>query len=305
MNTRFLETLVWVARLRNFHHVAERLHTSQPAISSRIQALEAELGVPLVDRSVRDVQLTPEGLETLRYAEAVVALVDEMRVRLSDPGSLQGSIRIGVIGSIIYAWLPQFIERLRTTYPNVIFELSADTTAHLARALKRGEIDLALLMGPIDDAGVENIDLGSFPMVWVANPRHFRFDRPIDVTELAAQPILSYPRDSQPYRMLERYFRSSRIRRPLINASSFASVVQLAVAGIGIAAIPPVTVLDELDRGRLAIVPVRQVFPPIAFTASYRLSPAAELARTVAEMARAEAEAFAVRLGPDCAGPPR
>ena len=61
MNLRFLETFLWVARLNSFSATADRLHTTQAAVSNRIAALERELGIRLFDRDLRSVRLTPEG----------------------------------------------------------------------------------------------------------------------------------------------------------------------------------------------------------------------------------------------------
>ena len=294
MNLKFLETLVWVAELKNLHQVAEQLHTTQPAISSRIKSLEQELGVKLIERGPKGVLLTAKGLEAVRYARDLVERSNSMRVRISDTQTLSAVIRMGVIGTIIHTWLPSLIERLRTDYPNVIFELESSTSLRIADALVSGELDVALLMGPLDEPDITNIDLGSFSMAWVANPRRFSFDGRLDVADLADLPILSYPRGSKPYRMIERYFAEADVRRPLLNCSnSLASIIRLAIDGIGIAAIPPATIAEELDEGRLAILPVRQVFPPLAFHGSYRSGRGDELPSLVARYAQEEARRFA------------
>ena len=141
----------------------------------------------------------------------------------------------------------------------------------------------------MQEDGLVNLDLGGYPMAWVANPRRFAFDGPIDVAQLAAYPILSYPRHSQPYRIIERCFQASRGRQPLLNCSnSLASLVRLAVDGIGIAAIPPAVIETELAAGTLVRLPVRQ----------------AALPSTVARVAREEAARFSAEKGMDKALPP-
>lgn len=72
MNTRFLETFLWAARLNSFSAAAERLHTTQASVSNRIAALERELGVVLFTRDVRCVNLTPAGRLALQHAEKIV-----------------------------------------------------------------------------------------------------------------------------------------------------------------------------------------------------------------------------------------
>lgn len=78
MNLRFLETFVWVARLRSFRLTADKLFTTQASISARIAALEEELGVRLFDRDTRGVQLTPDGHKVLEYADRMVSTLRKM-----------------------------------------------------------------------------------------------------------------------------------------------------------------------------------------------------------------------------------
>lgn len=72
MNLKFLETFVWVARLKSFRLTAEKLFSTQASISSRIAVLEDELGVKLFVRDSRGVTLTPEGDKVLAYAERMM-----------------------------------------------------------------------------------------------------------------------------------------------------------------------------------------------------------------------------------------
>ncbi|ESR27024.1 LysR family transcriptional regulator [Lutibaculum baratangense] len=294
VNLKFLETLVCVAELNNLHQVAERLHTTQPTISSRIKALEQELGVTLIERGPRGVALTAKGMEAVAFARDLVARSNSMRARISDPATLGGIVRIGVIGTIIHTWLPSLIERLRGDYRKVIFEIESNTSVRMVEQLVSGQLDVGLLMGPVDSPGVGNVDLGAFDMAWVAKPGQFRLPPEIDVTDLADLPILSYPRGSKPYWMIEQYFRDSDVRRPLLNCSnSLASIIRLAIGGIGIAAIPPITIREELAAGQLEILPVRHVIPPLGFHASYRTGRGSELAEAIAMYAREEAMLFA------------
>lgn len=306
MNLRFLETLICFAELKTMHQVAERLNTTQPTVSARIKALEEEFGVELVERGPKGVRLTSKGVEAVDFARDLIQRTNSMRLRLADASTLRAEIRIGVIGTITHTWLPSLIGRLRRDYRSVIFEIESTTSLRIAESVVNGETDIGLLMGPIDEPGVSNIDLGGYSMAWVANPERFPIREDIDVADLADLPILSYPRGSKPYRMIEEYFAATNVRRPLHNCSnSLASIIQLAVSGIGVAAIPPATIRAELAQGRLAILPVRQVFPALRFTASFRSGRAYDLADIVATYAREEARSFSMENRVVGALPPR
>ncbi|WP_243712172.1 LysR family transcriptional regulator, partial [Burkholderia pyrrocinia] len=134
MNIRFLETFVWLAKLENFRLTAEKLHTTQAAVSSRIASLEEAFDVRLFDRNTRSATLTPAGRRMLAYAERIVRLDGEMR-RDIDAASDAGLIRIGVIESIVHSWFPALMAQLRERYPRLDVEITSDTTLHLTRLL--------------------------------------------------------------------------------------------------------------------------------------------------------------------------
>lgn len=103
MNLVQIRTFLWVAKLGGFRRAAEKLHTSQPAISSRIAALERALGVSLLERGASGVQLTPKGRELLDYAEKLVQIAETARHRVGEPAAYSGVLRLGVSETIVHA----------------------------------------------------------------------------------------------------------------------------------------------------------------------------------------------------------
>ena len=107
IDPRTLEVFYWVVQLGGFRRAAEKLRTTQPAVSSRIAALEVRLGGSLLDRNRRRrVTLTPRGTALLAYAERILALQGEMMTALADPaGGLRGTVRLGTSETIVHTWL--------------------------------------------------------------------------------------------------------------------------------------------------------------------------------------------------------
>ncbi|MCA3859605.1 MAG: LysR family transcriptional regulator, partial [Burkholderia sp.] len=170
MNIRFLETFVWLAKLENFRLTAEKLHTTQAAVSSRIASLEEAFDVRLFDRNTRSATLTPAGRRMLAYAERIVRLDGEMR-RDIDAASDAGLIRIGVIESIVHSWFPALMAQLRERYPRLDVEITSDTTLHLIRLLSTDGVDLILQTDPVPGPDFTNLPLCEFPVRWAASPR--------------------------------------------------------------------------------------------------------------------------------------
>jgi DNA-binding transcriptional LysR family regulator len=269
LNLRFLETFVWVARLKSFSLTAEKLHTTQAAISHRIASLERELGVRLLDRNVRDVTLTPQGVDAFTRAERLVQLAAEFRKRISDTKALQGTVRIGVIESVAYTWLPTFIEQVSQRLPEVALMIDSYTSVEIAEHLRKSVLDLGLLMGPVLAPGVVSQKLCELACVWVASPNLDVPDSALDMEDIAHLRVLSYPRDSQPHATISQLIRDAGGDETRMICAPLGTMIRLALKGAGVAAIPAAAIASELQSGTLRVIKLRQPFPPIPVVAAY------------------------------------
>ncbi|MCX2946943.1 LysR substrate-binding domain-containing protein [Lentzea sp. NEAU-D7] len=156
MELRHLRYFVAVAEERHFGRAAERLHMAQPPLSQQIQQLEAELGVTLLHRTTRKVELTDAGTVYLDRARAVLAAVDDAGAEARRVAEgLQGRLVVGCVGSATYSLLPAFARALREELPAVDFVFRGEMLApdQLESLLAR-RVDLALLRPPVDDPAV-------------------------------------------------------------------------------------------------------------------------------------------------------
>lgn len=292
MQLRFLETFVHLAKVRNFRKAADLLHTSQPVISSRISALENELGAKLFERNRRGVQLTSEGRSILPHAELVIELTNEMKWQVAQSNRLTGSLRVGVTDTILRSWFIRLMETFRETYPGVNIEMLSSTSADIIQSLRDHSVDVGLAMMDGNDPKLDFVPLGAFPVSWVASPRAFPI-RNASMNTLLDMPILSFPKNSIPYKTLERYLKTySKVRPNVHSSNSIATIVQMAQEGLGVAPMPRAVVLDELAAGTLHEINVEPAFPPLAFFAISEASPRKALKDEFVKMARQEALAY-------------
>ncbi|MFD5831622.1 LysR substrate-binding domain-containing protein, partial [Lentzea sp. NPDC060358] len=152
MELRHLRYFVAVAEERHFGRAAERLHMAQPPLSQQIQQLEAELGVTLLHRTTRKVELTGAGAVYLDRARAVLAALDDAGAEaLRVAEGLQGRLVVGCVGSATYSLLPAFARALREQLPAVDLVFRGEMLApdQLESLLAR-RIDLALLRPPVE-----------------------------------------------------------------------------------------------------------------------------------------------------------
>src|SRR5207237_10077416 len=114
-----IETFMWVVTLGSFRGAAQKLNTTQPAISQRIAQLEHEVGVRLLQRDRRMVLPTPSGRQMMVYAEKLIGLRSEMLAVVGDQSAMRGVLRLGVAETSVPTWLSQLIKSGNHAYPNL------------------------------------------------------------------------------------------------------------------------------------------------------------------------------------------
>ncbi|MDO8419584.1 MAG: LysR family transcriptional regulator [Rubrivivax sp.] len=297
MNMRFLETFVWLAKLRNFRLTAEKLHTTQAAVSSRIATLEQELGVRLFDRGDREVTLTLEGGKALVYADRLVRTLHDMLDSMKDRALYTGVVRIGVIESIIHSWFPELMARIHRTYPRLEVELAGDTTIRLIEQFSKGHLDLVLQTDAVQGADVHNIPLCAFPLRWVGAPALNLHGEVLTLSDIASFPILSFSRNSGPHRFLEQLFDDRVGKRVHVNCmTSVSAIIRLVADGFGLAMLPPAIIQRELAQGDVELLKIDTEMPDLPLVGSYRGGPESPLIQQIAAAAQQTAQDFARAL---------
>ena len=281
-----IETFLWVVTLGSFRGAGQRLNTTQPAISQRIAQLEREMGVKLLNRDRRIVSPTPSGRQLMLYAEKLIGLRAEMMAEVGDRSAMHGVLRLGVAETIVHTWLPRLIKQVNTAYPNLSLEIEVDITPNLNARLMEQEIELALLLGPIPASGVHNRVLCDYPIGFLASPSLDLPSGPLKVKDLAKFPIITFPRKTQPYETVRSLFNQPDQPPIRLHASaSLATVIHMAIEGLGIAVIPTSIVENELADGRLRLLPTDLKIPPLTFSASWLESPDTLAVERVADLA--------------------
>jgi DNA-binding transcriptional LysR family regulator len=281
-----IETFLWVVTLGSFRGAGQRLNTTQPAISQRIAQLEREMGVKLLNRDHRVVSPTPSGRQLMLYAEKLIGLRAEMMAEVGDRSAMRGVLRLGVAETIVHTWLSRLIKSVNTAYPNLSLEIEVDITPNLSARLMGQEIELALLLGPLPASSVRNRVLCDYPIGFLASPSLGVPAGPLKVKDLAKFPIITFPRKTQPYETVRSLFNQPDLPPIRLHASaSLATVIHMALEGLGIAVIPTSIVENELADGRLRLLSTDLKITPLTFTASWLESPDTLAVERVADLA--------------------
>ncbi|MGI9414940.1 MAG: LysR family transcriptional regulator [Hyphomicrobiales bacterium] len=289
-----LKTFIWVHRLGGFRRAAEKLNTTQPAISSRIAALEEALGVKLIDRGPGGIQLTPKGYELLGYAQQVADVTDLIESRVGDAAQMSGVLRFGVSETIVQSWLSRFLARLSTAHPKIEVELTVDVSVTLRDALINRSLDLAFLMGPVSEYTVTNLPLPEFELSWYMARDLLHGSGDAAPGQLfAAHPIITYARNTRPYSEIKaEVFERHGIVPRMFASSSLAACMQMVRQGVGIGTLPVRLVGVQFSDREVERLDLGWDPRPLQFTASFVSDPPNFMARSAAELAQKVADEF-------------
>ena len=255
MNLQDLRYLVTVAEQRHFGRAAETCHVSQPTLSSQIRKLEQELGVTLLERTNKRVELTPVGSQILEHAREALAHAAQMEaVARAARDPLVGPLKLGVIPTLAPYLMPLILKPLREAHPGLVIELWEDQTRALIEGLRNHRLDAALLATAPEAPEITEIVLFEEPLL-AALPVNHRLARYKSVSEkaLAGELLVLADGHCLANQALAACGAKPGIQRTALQASMQAAtletLVNLVAAGYGTTLVPAlaVQVLRHLD----------------------------------------------------------
>lgn len=189
-----LRYVVCVAEEGRFTRAAARLHVAQPSISSSVAALEQELGAPLFHRERSEVTLTGAGEVFLPWARQILADCEAGAAAVRDLlGLRRGRLAIGATPSLTTNLLPPVFARFHTDHPGVELTVREAGSQDLVDGLGRGEMDLAVVILPVDRPWVESKPLLEEELVLAVDRGHpLAHRRSIRVAELEQVPLVMF-----------------------------------------------------------------------------------------------------------------
>lgn len=261
---RLLRYFVTVAEERHFGRAAERLHIAQPPLSQQIRKLERQLGVDLIDRSRRPIELTDAG--NALYEEARLALTHGERAfaaaRRAAAGQL-GHLHIGALQAAVDGILSYVMRAHRRDYPDVRLELSELSTAEQIARLVEHRLDVGFLRGPVDEPSLTIQTLVDDPLavvVWDDHP--LAQQQRIAPALLADQPVIMWTRAAAAttYADVVELFRMHDIDPPIVDeVPRIQTILALVASAAGIALLP--TSFINLSRNGVRFIRLHGPLP--------------------------------------------
>ena len=262
-----LATLLTVAKEKNFTKAAEKLSLTQPAVSHHIGQLEDELGTRIFVRAKTGLRLTPEGEIVLRYAERLQSLYDKMLEELNDSERHMTKIRVGITHTAESNRITEILAKYGAQEDNITITVITDTIKHLYNMLAAYQLDLAFIEEKPSDSSFNHILLDTDYLACVLPVTHpLAAHSMVSLAELKNEQMILRLPSSGTRRLFEAALLSINESIHSFNIAmevdNIATIKDLIRKELGVSILPKSACMDELKKGKLAVLPIENLSMP-------------------------------------------
>lgn len=251
MDLRQLRYFMGIVAAGSLSRAAEVLHVAQPALSRQLRALEDDLGVQLVHRTSRGVEMTEAGQRLHGLADYILRTVDNLRIDVASAArEPAGHLVVGLPPSLATQFAPVLIDGARRAYPLLRVRIIEALSIFLTEWVEQGRIDLAVLTDPPPEHHLQRRDLGLEDLVLVGRADRLGDpQRPVSPATLDRDDLVI---PSGFLRFVEPWFAGHRLRpRLAMELDSVHAVLGLLDHGLCVAVISYAMVHDAVTAGTL------------------------------------------------------
>jgi DNA-binding transcriptional LysR family regulator len=256
-----LEVFLAVARERRFSRAAEKLHRTQSAISQTIRKLEDELGEALFDRSSRDGVLTDAGRVLHEYAEKLLNLRTEAAESLTELRELQKGKLVIAANEFTALYLLPILAEFRRIHAMIKITVQRALGSHIPDDVLRYGAEFGVLSYEPQEPSLHSVVVYLDELVFVVPPRHPLAKAPqVSIRQLGAESFVAHI-VSSPYReKVLQLFKTHKTPLHMdLELPTLQAIKQFVAMGNGVAFLPEISVENELTRGELVRIPVREL----------------------------------------------
>lgn len=282
-----MEALHAVSELGSFERAAARLHTTQSAISKRIQEVEGSLGAELFDRSHRRARLTSKGEEVRVLAKELLAVRDRLVEVAVGNEPAPRHFRLGVTEFTAMTWLPRLVQEIRSSFPDILVEPQIGPGTVLHDKLMKGELDLIVAPELRDRRGITTLTLDEVENAWMCAPSVVPGRKVLPLAEMGRFTLLVQGGGSSVGRTIDSWLRSNGVRaRRVVITNNLVALAGLTLSGLGVSYLPREYFDDVVQSGALEVIRTDPALPPFSFAVAYRSDRTSMFHARVAETCR-------------------
>ncbi len=257
LDLRQLRAFTTVVREGSFTRAAAILHYAQSSVTAQVQALEQQLGVPLLDRLPGRIELTAAGESLLVYADRLLALAEEACDSVHSGGDPSGTLTLSASESVLTYRLPELLRGFQDRYTKVRIELHAAGVSEFGPPIGPG-VDIAISIDQhIQQPHLIVEALRAEPLRAVVAREHLLLQRAkITPHDIVAEQMLLTEHTCSYRALFERTLAAAGVRPTrTLEFASVEAIKQCARARMGIAILPEMVVADDLRAGTLIAIP--------------------------------------------------
>jgi DNA-binding transcriptional LysR family regulator len=261
MDLAQLEVFVTVAQEGRFSRAAEKLHRTQSAISQTIKKLEDEIGEALFDRSSRDGRLTDVGRVLNEHAQKLLNLRQGAHQALLELRELQqGKLSIAA-NELTALYLLPVLAQFRRLHPMIKIAVQRSLGRDIPEDIVRHNCELGVLTYDPENPQLKSVVVYQDELVFVVPPKHpLASEREIRIQQLGAESFVAH-NVSSPYRekVIEAFRRHKTPLHMAVELPTLQAIKNFVASGNGVAFLPEISVENELARGELKSIPVKDL----------------------------------------------
>lgn len=261
MNINQLETLLTISRTMSFRKAGELLNLTQPAVSAQIKSLEDEFKTVLIDRN-QPVTLTDRGQVFLDHAERILAIVEELKQKLSDLSQTpQGHIVLGTTSSIAIQILPRVLSYFQNQFPLIKTTIHSMPSSGVMTSVENGSVDIGITYLNERNPNVETSILYYDTYDLVVAPEHpMSHLKHTTVESLKDIPMIMLSPDTLGRRFLDQIFRKYNLQPNIVmELSSSEEVKRMVEINLGAAVVSKLAIANEVRLGTLKRIKVNEL----------------------------------------------
>lgn len=253
-----LRAFLAVADLGSFRAASEALHLSQSALSRRVDKLEVALGVQLLMRTTRKVELSTVGRSFVPRARSVLNELENALLGIEEVSDrLSGLVTIACVPSAVAYFLPAVIETYHAQYPQIRIRIIDESSSQVLTAVARGEADFGLTYIGVHDADIDFMPLMEEPFVVAVKRDHPLAGRTeVEWAELCNYQYISVAQGSGNRFLIDQALAHQQVRpRHFCEVQHVPALVSMVEAGLGVGVVPRLAMPDS-SHASLVSVPL-------------------------------------------------
>lgn len=236
-----LRAFLAVAELQSFHRAAEALNLSQPALSRRIQKLEATIGAQILERTTRQVSITALGNELLPLVRRMLEQFDNSLFALHDGADVSRQVvTLSCLTTAAFYFLPQAIQKFNAAYPRIRFRILDHSATRGLQAVARGEVEFGINFLGVSDPELSFQPLVEDPFVLAALRDHPLMEKSeVEWEDLAPYKMITVHRLSGNRTLLDSVLAAANLRMSwAYEVAHHSTSLGLVEAGLGVSVLP-------------------------------------------------------------------